>query len=217
MNLYERIENDDGRFYNCGGGNFYPSVTTFLSYVLDKSGLDEWRKNVGEAEANKITKQSTDRGTELHHLCEMYLKGTPVETKYPMVRSMFSQMKPYLNKIDNIVGLELSLHSDRLRLAGTLDCAADYEGVPSIIDFKNSNHQKSEEDILGYFLQTTIYSVMLKERFGLSHKQLVILMATQGNRILVFKKNATDYLDQAKTLIKQFYRENSGFKNQIFA
>jgi len=214
--LYQRTENEEGRFYYCGEQNFYPSVTTFLNYVLDKSDLDSWRAWVGETEANRITKQSTDRGTELHHLCEQYLLGTPVETKYPMVKTMFKQLKPHLDKITNIKGLELSLHSDKLRLAGTADCVADYEDVPSIIDFKNSNQQKSEDDILGYFIQTTLYSVMVKERLGLDHLQLVILMACQTGRTLVFKKRVKDYLPVSLELLKKFYRENSGFKNKIF-
>lgn len=214
--LYQRTENEEGRFYYCGENNFYPSVTTFLNYVLDKSGIEQWRLAVGEAEANRITKQSTDRGTELHRLCEMYLKNEPVETKYPMVRQMFGQLKPHLNKITNIKGLELSLHSDKLRLAGTADCVGDYEEIPSIIDFKNSNQQKSEDDILGYFIQTTLYSVMVKERLGIECKQLVILMACQTGRTLVFKKRVRDYLPIALELLKKFYRENSGFKNKIF-
>lgn len=215
--LFQRVENEDGRFYYCGGENFYPSVTTFLNYVLDKSELDSWRRAVGDAEANKITKQSTDRGTELHHLCEMYLRGTPVETKYPMVRQMFGQLKPHLDRISDVVGLEHSLFSDKLRLAGTADCIGSYDGVPSIIDFKNSNQQKSEDDILGYFIQTTLYSIMTKERLGLDHLQLVILMACQTGRTLVFKKRIKEYLPISLRLLKRFYRENPRFREIKFS
>ena len=31
-----------------------PSVTTVLGNTKDQSGLDKWRKRVGEAEANRI-------------------------------------------------------------------------------------------------------------------------------------------------------------------
>lgn len=213
--LYDRIENEDGRFYFCGGNNFYPSVTTFLNYVLDKSDIEAWRKWVGDSVANKITKQSTDRGTELHRLAELYLKGEPTETKYPMVRQMFRQLRPHLDKITDIVGLEMSVHSDKLRLAGSADVVGSYDGVPSIIDFKNSNQDKTADDILGYFLQTTLYAAMVKERTGLDHLQLVILMASKTGRTWVFEKRVKDYLPIALKLLKKFYRENPRFLNII--
>ena len=57
---------------------------------------------------------------------------------------------------------------------------------------------------------------MVKERLGIECKQLVILMACQTGRTLVFKKRVRDYLPIALELLKKFYRENSGFKNKIF-
>ena len=53
-------------------GNKYPSVTTVLSY-FKKKGISEWRKRIGEEAANKIARQATMRGTNVHFLCEDYL------------------------------------------------------------------------------------------------------------------------------------------------
>ena len=50
----------------------FPSVTTILSATSDKSGLDRWRKKVGEEEANRISTLSMNRGTVMHRLVELY-------------------------------------------------------------------------------------------------------------------------------------------------
>lgn len=82
------------RVYDGHGNRFYvvtrdgkevaklPSVTTVIGCTADKSGLDEWRKRVGEAEADRISKLSMNRGTIMHRLIELYKSqtgGTPIE------------------------------------------------------------------------------------------------------------------------------------------
>ena len=58
-----------------------PSVTTVLGNTKDQSGLDKWRKRVGEAEANRISTLSMNRGTVMHRLIELYkaTDGTAAE------------------------------------------------------------------------------------------------------------------------------------------
>ena len=68
---------DGGRYYEVDTGVAYPSVTTVLSAMSDKSHLYEWRKRVGEEKAAEITARSTSRGTKLHKLCEDYVQGVP--------------------------------------------------------------------------------------------------------------------------------------------
>ena len=49
-------------------------MTTVLSNTSDKSdSIQQWRKKVGETEANRITKQSTDIGSMVHEALENYL------------------------------------------------------------------------------------------------------------------------------------------------
>ena len=52
-----------------------PSVTTILGNTKDMSGLEKWKKKVGEAEAKRISELSMNRGTIMHRLIELY-KGT---------------------------------------------------------------------------------------------------------------------------------------------
>lgn len=206
-----RIGTPFGRFYNCEG-KYYPSVTTVLSKMSDDDGLQQWRDRVGEEEANKITKQSTDRGTELHLMIEKYLQGEEYKPRYPFVKFMFPTIKPYLDRITDVKCQEYPLYSHKLKLAGTVDCVGSYEGLPSIIDFKNSNQNKTKEDIWNYFTQTTLYSVMFKERFGLTYPNLVVIMATEKMKGLVFVDHVSNYLDDALTLMKNFYKK---YKNEL--
>lgn len=53
----------------------FPSITTVLGETSDKSGLEKWKKRVGEAEAKRIGELSMNRGTVMHRLVELY-KGT---------------------------------------------------------------------------------------------------------------------------------------------
>ena len=65
-----------GRYYNVDVKKdiWYPSVTTILGKTGDKSGLDRWRKNVGDKKADEISKFAANRGTFMHLLCENYLR-----------------------------------------------------------------------------------------------------------------------------------------------
>lgn len=81
MNNYEinRVHEDGLRFYQVTEDNKViaklPSVTTILGNTKDMSGLEKWKKRVGEAEAKRISELSMNRGTIMHRLIELY-KGT---------------------------------------------------------------------------------------------------------------------------------------------
>ena len=65
-----------------------------------------------------------------------------------------------LNKIDNVYAQEVPLYSKLLKLAGRVDCVAEYKGKLSIIDFKGSTREKRISDIDNYFQQATAYAIM---------------------------------------------------------
>ena len=60
-----RKTTETGRKYFTPEGNAYPSITTVLG-ILSKQGIIDWRKRVGEEEANKISRQAATRGTAVH-------------------------------------------------------------------------------------------------------------------------------------------------------
>ena len=136
---------EKGRRYQVEG-NSYPSVTTVIGEKKKKS-IMEWRRKVGEQEANAISKRATTRGNKCHKLAEDYLSNKPLDRYRDDVLSLglFHQIRPYIDKINNIHALEESLYSHTLKLAGRVDCIAEYDNELAIIDFKTSTKFKREE------------------------------------------------------------------------
>jgi hypothetical protein len=188
-----------GRLYTTPEGNRYPSVTTVIGKASDKSWLDDWKARVGEEEVRKVSAQAARRGTAVHELAENYLNNDPRYTKGHMPANIatFGQIRPLLEKhVGKIYGLEVPLYSDKLRVAGRVDCLAEYNGILSIIDFKTSKREKKREDISGYFTQASAYSYMTFERTGLLPKQIVIMMMVDDGHPLVFIEKSKDWIEK---------------------
>ena len=171
-------------------GNAYPSVTTVIG-EKKKDSILKWRRKVGEEEANAISKRASTRGNKCHKLAEDYLSNKSLDRYRDDVLSlgMFHQIRPYIDKINNIHALEESLYSHTLKLAGRVDCIAEYDNELAIIDFKTSTKYKREEWIQDYFSQETAYAIMFQELTGLKVKQLVTIIATEQGTPHIFVKN----------------------------
>ena len=192
-------------------GNAYPSVTTVIGEMKKKSIL-EWRRKVGEEEANSISKRATTRGNKCHKLAEDYLSNKPLDRYRDDVLSlgMFHQIRPYIDKINNIHALEESLYSHTLKLAGRVDCIAEYDNELAIIDFKTSTKFKREEWVQDYFSQETAYAIMFQELTGLKVKQLVTIIAVETGTPQVFvKKDILTYVPKLKEYI-DYYKDQHG-------
>jgi PD-(D/E)XK nuclease superfamily len=175
-------ENIDGtRYYLTPDGKRYPSVTTVLA-DYNKQGILEWRKKVGEAKANEISRKATTRGTSVHSVIERYLKNEDMSSveMLPNVKNLFVKMKEELKKLDNIHCLEEKLYSHELGLAGTVDCIAEHQGVLSVIDFKTANRLKKKEQIGNYFMQGAAYANMFTEMTGIEINQVIILIGVDS-------------------------------------
>jgi hypothetical protein len=204
----EAITTDTGRVYVCPNGERYPSVTTILS-SYSKEGIQEWRNIIGEEEANKITKRAGRRGTRLHKLCEDYVNGFLTELRQrsmmPFDKMMFRQLKKYIDEnVGDIYCQEQALYSTKLRIAGRVDCIAEWKGKLSVIDYKSSTKMKDESYILNYFMQCTAYSEMFEELTGRSIDDIVVLIATEEEIPQVFERKKKDYLDELNKYINNF-------------
>jgi genome maintenance exonuclease 1 len=172
----EAVTGPHGRTYTTPDGKNYPSITTILG-KFGKEGLDKWRERVGDAEADRIGRVAALRGQRLHEAVESYLNGIEPTLSDMLVRSTFNQVKPLLDKnLTKVYGIEVSLYSDYLGVAGRVDLAGVWDGVNSIIDIKSSAREKTAEWIENYFLQETFYSIAWEERTGQPMPQLVTLI-----------------------------------------
>lgn len=193
------------RHYQVPSGGIYPSVTTVLS-IIPNSKLTEWIKAVGEQVATYVRVQGARRGEEFHSIVEDYLKLQSLD-KYRRVlpKALFFQAKDTIDKITNIRLQEEILWSDELKIAGRVDCIADFDGVPSVIDFKTASKPKDESDIQNYFQQATAYSLMYEERAHAIIRQIVILVSCESGDVQVYVKNRDDFVSDLKHTIDQYY------------
>ena len=202
-------ENTDGkRLYVAPNGERYPSVTTVIA-DHGKEAILEWRKRVGDEKANEISRKATTRGTSVHKVLEAYLNNEDTSgfDMMPNVKSLFVRMKQELeSKVNNIHCLESRLFSHELKLAGTVDCIAEYKGVLSVIDFKTSIRLKKKENIGGYFMQGAAYATMFNEMTNLNIEQIVILIGVdtanfcqtltiKGDEIRHYRQELQKYID----------------------
>ena len=202
---------DGVRLYETPEGNKYPSITTVLS-VRNKKGLFEWRKRVGDDVANYVARKAATRGPHVHHMCEDYINNDFDEEKHkknflPYV--LFNQLREsVLQKIDNIYAQECGLYSDKYKVAGRVDCIAEYEGKLSIIDFKTSSKERSDDWNESYYIQASAYAEMFEERTGITIDQVVILVVTEDGVVQEFVKNKTEYLPLLSDVIKEWKVKN---------
>ena len=212
----ERVDTEIGRHYRDSNNNLVPSVTTVLSGTSDnKDGIEKWRKKVGDSEADRIMKQSTDIGTAVHEAIEKFLGNNDWDyfqdtSDQIMARKMTSKFVDLgLNKISQVWGLEVGLILDNL-YAGTADCVGTYSDVPSLIDFKTARRIKKREWIEDYFLQGCAYANAHNVMFNTEIKQIVILMV---DRDLMFKEFIVKS-DEFTFLTEKWKKRLITFKNK---
>tara|TARA_R100000005_G_scaffold95745_1_gene78530 strand:+ start:417 stop:1091 length:675 start_codon:yes stop_codon:yes gene_type:complete len=203
---------DGVRYYDTPTGEKLVSITSVISHY-NREIFREWRARVGNEEANKVTKQATSRGTDMHTLVEHYIKNEKLPTVQPLSDMLFRQAKPDLNKIDNIHAIEQALFSKELGVAGTVDCIAEYEGELAVIDFKTSKKPKPRKWIEHYFVQCAAYACMLYEMTGIMVKKFVIIMSCEDGECVVYEEyDKRKYIN----LLSEYIREFVEFKLQEY-
>lgn len=190
---------DGSRYYVLPSGEKFRSVTTVLSDALDKTALLEWRKKVGEEEAQKISTQAARRGTAVHSIAERYVLNEEnfIGNAMPSGIDSFNSIKVLLDEhVDNILGVEIPLYSRVLKTAGRCDLIAEFDGVPAVIDFKTSRKLKREDWIESYFLQTTVYSMMFERMYKINIPKIVIMISVDHEDPQIFVKDRSQYVNR---------------------
>jgi len=201
-----RVDGKNFRHYTTPTGDKLPSITTILGKtkpIESQESIIQWRKREGDA-AYHITELSKIYGTATHEAIE-----TTLYNKIPLLASEmatfhYNNLFKYLKKINNIAGIELILYSKSLRVAGTADCIAEYDGVSSIIDYKTKRKPQREEWLEDPFIQATAYSIMFEELTGITIPQIVVLVSSENGETQEWVKEPTNYKDKLQTRIKLY-------------
>lgn len=210
--LNAETKESGNRSYTTPDGQSYPSITTILGYFT-KASIIEWRKRVGNEEANRVSRHACARGNALHNTVERYINNEEdflQGENMPHILQLVGAAKKVLDtRLDSVVLQECPLYSTQLKTAGRVDLIGEFDGKLSIVDFKTSKRVKSLEDIQDYFIQACAYSVMFEERTGTPIDQLVILMVVDGSsEPLVFIEKTDDWLEKMVNKITKYHVEN---------
>ena len=174
-----KTENVNGkRLYVTPTGQKFPSVTTVLS-VNSKKAIMEWRKRVGEEEANRVSSFAASRGTRVHTMVERYLDNRDdyLEKSNPLTKANFARIQKVLDeRLTKVILQEAPLFSEHLGLAGRVDCVGVFDDKISIIDFKTSAKPKKHDWVHNYFMQECAYAIAFEERTGVPVSQLVTII-----------------------------------------
>ena len=196
------VTEDNGRWYNSPIGNL-PSVTTVTGWEKSEF-FKEWRQK-----NPKESKRVLSRGNLLHKTIEDYINNEDIDlNELPINEAkLFLNIKPLIDRIDNVYELEVPLWSKSTMLAGRADCVGEYDGKLSIIDFKGSTRPKRKEDILNYFMQATAYSIAWQERTGIAIDNIVILISCDGGQVQEFEDTPIRYAKALLDVIEGYHKQ----------
>lgn len=196
---YEPLKriNSGGRLYVTPNGSSVPSVTTVLSATADKTALIAWRNRVGNAEADRISKESTNLGTLVHKHVENHILGISRPSGNNEIHIIARKMSDLiieqgLKDVNEVWGMEANLYSPNL-YAGTTDLVGVYRQRPSIMDHKTAKKMKKTEWLEDYFIQTCAYAIAHNELYGTDIKQGVLFMASREYEYSTFVIEGRDF------------------------
>ncbi|AJM92490.1 PD-(D/E)XK nuclease family protein [Nitrosopumilus piranensis] len=204
------LDREDGHWYQTKFDKIYPSISTILSSTASdekKNGLSAWREN--EPAHEYITTQSQHIGTQSHKIIEDYLSRNLNLEEFDLLPiAHFNNLKPFLENISDVICIEQRMYSDKLKVAGTSDLIARYNGKLSIIDYKTKRKPQVDEYMYEYYLQTTCYAKMFQEVTGEKINQIVILVSSEKNTRQEFIKTCDDYVEPMNERIEKYYLNN---------
>ena len=156
-----QINEDGGRVYGVAGHRL-PSVTSILSRTKDQGVLKDWRKKIGDKEADRIMNLSSVRGTAMHKYLESHIQEIGYEDLTDTGRQAKSMAEKVIEiglaPVDEYYGSEVTMYYPGL-YAGQTDLVCMHNGEDTIVDFKQANRPKKKEWIEDYYLQIAAYAM----------------------------------------------------------
>ena len=166
-------------FPNVPEGLVLPSVTTIASATSPPgkiAALMNWRKKVGDEEANRRTRNAVDRGNWLHGLLEDLWNDEDIEThldSHPHFVPYFHSVSPFLETVESPLLVESAIawfnNADQIGFSGTFDMLARMaNGKVALLDWKTSYKLKSDSQLADYRMQLAAYSMALEQMYDVA-------------------------------------------------
>jgi hypothetical protein len=211
----KRKQVDGKRLYATESGPL-PSVTTILDKTKPREkreALANWKKRVGDKEAQRIVTEAANVGTVMHNILEYWVKNEDYDPGNNVVhrqaKAMAQVVKEHVQpNLDEVWGSEVNLYYPGL-YAGTTDLLGVWKGQPAIMDFKQTNKPKKREWIEDYFLQGAAYGLAHNALYETDIKSIAIFMCSRDCEWQLFEVKADEFqfwADKWAARVEQFYR-----------
>ena len=211
----KRKQVDGKRLYATESGPL-PSVTTILDKTKPREkreALANWKKRVGDKEAQRIVTEAANVGTVMHNILEYWVKNEDYDPGNNVVhrqaKAMAQVVKEHVQpNLNEVWGSEVNLYYPGL-YAGTTDLLGVWKGQPAIMDFKQTNKPKKREWIEDYFLQGAAYSLAHNALYETDIKSIAIFMCSRDCEWQLFEVKADEFqhwADKWAARVEQFYR-----------
>ncbi|NET31336.1 MAG: exonuclease [Cyanothece sp. SIO1E1] len=184
-----------GNYFTDAQGVRLASVTTILNATksqADREALARWRSRVGFAQANRISRAASIRGSQTHKQIKHHLLEQAIPCP-EAVQPYWHSVEPVLQEINDVKLIESPVLHYQLGYAGKVDCVASYRGVPCVCDWKTADQPKqSVERLYDGPVQLAAYCGAFNhyyEHHGikLRHALLVVAIAHQPAEIFWFE------------------------------
>lgn len=213
----KQINLEGKRLYEAPDGTKTPSVTTILSKTKDMTHLNEWKKRVGEQEAQRIVTEAAGVGTAMHNNLERFLIGEERMPGKNMVHVQANKMADEiinnaLCDVDEIWGIEQALYYPEL-YSGTTDLVGVYKGKPAIMDFKQTNKPKKEEWVEDYYMQLVAYALAHNKVYNTNINEGHVFMCSRNCEYQQFDLTpdkfdfwVNKWLDRVEDYYKEYHK-----------
>lgn len=229
-----RLQINKKRYYvsddlpNVDPGIVLPSVTTVASAtapVGKTMALINWRKRVGDEEANRRTRNAVERGNWLHGVLEDQFNGEDIETHFdafPQYTPYYDSIQDFLERIDEPKLVESAIAwfcpSRQIGYAGTFDMLATMkDGNYALLDWKTSYKRKADSHLSDYRMQLGAYAQAIEQMYSIEIEEAHCAIAIydpdtkKGEEAQIVSLDGTELLAQggvmaAKT--EQFFAEH---------
>ena len=116
-----------------------------------------------------------------------------------------------LAPLEEVWGSEVTLYYPDL-YAGTTDLVGIYNGLETLIDYKQSNRPKQREWITDYFLQVGAYCLAHDYLYGTRIKQAIIMVCTPDLYYQEFKVEGIDLRQQKYNFMDRLEKYHDSHK-----
>jgi genome maintenance exonuclease 1 len=144
----------------------------------DQVSLKQWRERVGQEEADRISKESIQRGRELHKRIQRYLNKRSTGVCTPELEPWRDSLIPLMRKIDQAYLVEGMVFHDMLKYAGTVDAIAHIEGHGlTLCEWKTANSWRRESWLIDYKLQLIAFREAIQATYNIQLDSLLLAIA----------------------------------------